>query len=185
MLFTEVFAFTASLLNPWDELSFLFTNDGRLFRLEIDTPLETLAGGTDAASLPDAEAALALVADHIRASTAEDYGRILFADEQGLTSSPIARAAVTVESIRPGLYREGQLAAVTVSPETPMRLIPVLAVYGSVNFLDETGGEVPTEGAFWVVRATEGLPLFLLSALDGSCVEDTLSQYRDGDFFDP
>lgn len=174
----------SSLLNPWDELSFLFTNDGRLFRLEIDTPLEALSGGTEAASLPDADAALALVADRIRASTAEDYGRILFSDEQGLRSSPIARAAVTVESIRPGLYREGQLAAVTVSPETPMRLIPVLAVYGSVDFLDESGGEVSTEGAFWVVRATQGLPLFLLSALDGSLVEDTLSQYRDGGFFD-
>ena len=78
-----------------------------------------------------------------------------------------AEAQLHLVSLRPGLSYARQEG----DPQG-WQLIPSIAVYGDVELRDESGTPLSLEGAAFGSLHDPSRPLLLLSALDGSLLED-------------
>ena len=140
--------------------------DGRLVDLHWSWPLDA-AESREADRLLSWPEILDAVRRYVTQSSAEDYGFVCYVGEEGQRMVYGAEAQLHLVSLRPGLSYARQEG----DPQG-WQLIPSIAVYGDVELRDESGAPLSLEGAAFGSLHDPSRPLLLLSALDGSLLED-------------
>lgn len=146
-----------------NSLSVETSPDGKLIDLIWAWPFD--AADSEEAELLSREVLIAAIERYVRSTSAEDFGFAAFAAEEPQRIEQPAQARLVLNRLQPGLsYQE--------SAPGQWRLIPSVSVYGSVELLDAAGEAFRLDGASFALLHSSSLPLFTLSALDGSLLED-------------
>ena len=165
------------LENPVDQISFEFSSDGRLYRMEYVCPFEAESVAEPVTPI-SYEEALKAVKAYCSASTADQFGTVRFADEKsGEESELVAQADLVITDLKPGLAYIGQNKPYHTEENGSASLIPAIAVYGATTLSDRNGIEIKKEfaqDASWSVLHDDARPLFILNGLDGSLLENFL-----------
>lgn len=146
-------------------LSLELSPDGKLIDLTWAWPLD--ATHSEEAELITWEELIAAIEHYVRSASAESFGFAAFAGEEPQRIEHPARVRLVLNRLQPGLsYQE------SVPGSGRWRLIPSVAVYGSAELLDAAGEAFSLDGASFARMHSPSQPLFTLSALDGSLLED-------------
>lgn len=165
------------LENPVDQISFEFSSDGRLYRMDYICPFDVESVVEPVTPISYEEAVKAVKA-YCSVADAGRFGTVRFADETtGEERELVAQADLVITDLKPGLAYIGQNKPYHTEDDGSAALIPAVAVYGVTTLSDRNGTEITKEfaqGASWSVLHDDARPLFILSGLDGSLLENFL-----------
>ena len=165
------------LENPVDQISFEFSSDGRLYRMDYICPFDVESVVEPVTPISYEEAVKAVKA-YCSVADAGRFGTVRFADETtGEERELVAQADLVITDLKPGLAYIGQNKPYHTENDGSAALIPAVAVYGVTTLSDRNGTEITKEfaqGASWSVLHDDARPLFILSGLDGSLLENFL-----------
>lgn len=165
------------LENPVDQISFEFSSDGRLYRMDYICPFDVESVVEPVTPISYEEAVKAVKA-YCSVADAGRFGTVRFADETtGEERELVAQADLVITDLKLGLAYIGQNKPYHTENDGSAALIPAVAVYGVTTLSDRNGTEITKEfaqGASWSVLHDDARPLFILSGLDGSLLENFL-----------
>lgn len=163
------------VLSAGNTLSLELSADGRLINLYWNCPLDVEEVVSENASLLSWREILEAIRTYVRQSRAEDFGSVTFLTDGEPRVETGASAKLELVSLRP------RLSYVERTPGAEDgELIPSVAVFGDVTLLDASGAELSLDGAAYADLPSPDYPLFVLSALDGSVLEDRTTPYSMG-----
>ena len=175
------------LENPVDQISFEFSSDGRLYRMEYICPFDVdYVSDTEIISY---EEAVQAVKAHCAVSTSTQFGTAGYLNEEsGERTELVTQAILSITDLQPCLDYIGQKIPYHEEESYSPTLIPAVAVYGTTTLMDQNGDEITIQSvkdASWSVLHDDARPLFILSGLDGSLLENFLGPLSDTEFLIP
>lgn len=163
------------VLSAGNTLSLELSAEGRLINLYWNCPLDVEELITENAALLSWPEIVEAVRAYVRQANAEDFGSVTFLTDSEPRVVTAAAAELELVSLRP------RLSYVERTPGAQdWELIPSVAVFGDVKLLNEAGGDLSLSGATYANLHSPEYPLFVLSALDGSLLEDMSTPYSIG-----
>ncbi len=144
------------IINEDDSISFELSADGRLFRMDYTCPFDET--GRSEKQICSEKDFLNAIENHLSGSTATEYASAVFPGE----IETIATADLSITAVESGMAYTGNSY---FNPEHEPKMIPAFAVYGTVCYKNQ-------EGNVLSIYHDERRPLFILSALDGSILQD-------------